>query len=140
MPGNATFADRSLTVHGQRFHLTDWGPADAPTVLFLHGVTGHARTWDHEAAGERGCLVIPGARVARDTVEEENRRGIGGAPVGQVKALAVHRQGPIGERRVPRHPSRILQELDTIRPMAHAHRETAAHRSRRHLLVVLVLT
>src|SRR2546428_13114658 len=54
MPGNVTFADRSLTVHGQRFHLTDWGPADAPTVLFLHGVTGHARTWDHEAAALAG--------------------------------------------------------------------------------------
>src|SRR5207249_4075622 len=95
---------------------------------------------DPEAAGERGCLVIPGARVARDTVEEQNRRSIGGAPVGQMEALAVHRQGPIGERHVPRHPSRILQELDTIRSMVHVHRETAAHRSRRHLLVVLVLT
>src|SRR5438876_842329 len=58
MPGNATFADRSLTVHGQRFHLTDWGPADAPTVLFLHGVTGHARTWDHEAAALAGRFRI----------------------------------------------------------------------------------
>src|SRR2546422_7812945 len=57
-----------------------------------------------------------------------------------MEALAVHRQGSIGERHVPRHPSRILQELDTIRSMAHVHRETAAHRSRRHLLVVLVLT
>src|SRR5262245_51946695 len=50
MPVNASFADRSLTVHGQRFHLTEWGPAHAPAVLFLHGVTGHARTWDQEAA------------------------------------------------------------------------------------------
>ncbi|PYN96473.1 MAG: alpha/beta hydrolase [Candidatus Rokuibacteriota bacterium] len=50
MPVNAPFADRSLTVHGQRFHLTEWGPAQGPAVLFLHGVTGHARTWDHEAA------------------------------------------------------------------------------------------
>jgi len=58
MPGNVTFADRSLTVHGQRFHLTDWGPADAPTVLFLHGVTGHARTWDHEAAALAGRFRI----------------------------------------------------------------------------------
>src|SRR3989475_9786750 len=57
-----------------------------------------------------------------------------------MEALAVHRQGPIGERHVPRHPSRILQELDTIRSMVHVHRETAAHRSRRHLLVGLVLT
>src|SRR6267378_8649247 len=58
MPGNVTFADRSLTVHGQRFHLTDWGPTDAPTVLFLHGVTGHARTWDHEAAALAGRFRI----------------------------------------------------------------------------------
>src|SRR5712691_10825824 len=50
MPGNPRFADRSLTVHGQRFHLTDWGPPDGPAVLLLHGVTGHARTWDTEAA------------------------------------------------------------------------------------------
>ena len=50
MPGNPRFADRSLTVRGQRFHLTDWGPPDGPPVLLLHGVTGHARTWDTEAA------------------------------------------------------------------------------------------
>src|SRR5437879_7577679 len=58
MPGNVTFADRSLTVHGQRFHLTDWGPAAAPTGLFLHGGTGHARTWDHEAAALAGRFRI----------------------------------------------------------------------------------
>ncbi len=58
MPGNVTFADRSLTVHGQRFHLTDWGPAQGPAVLFLHGVTGHARTWDHEAAALAGRFRI----------------------------------------------------------------------------------
>lgn len=55
MPGNVTFADRSLTVHGQRFHLIDWGPAIGPAVLLLHGVTGHARTWDHEAAALGGA-------------------------------------------------------------------------------------
>jgi len=54
MPGRATFADRSLTLHGQRFHFTDWGPSDGPAVLFLHGVTGHARTWDGEAAALAG--------------------------------------------------------------------------------------
>src|SRR2546427_9977089 len=58
MPGNVTFADRPLAARGQRFHLTDWGPADAPTVLFLHGVTGHARTWDHEAAALAGRFRI----------------------------------------------------------------------------------
>lgn len=43
--------DRTLTLKGQRFHYAEWGPATAPPVLLLHGVTGHARTWDEEAAG-----------------------------------------------------------------------------------------
>jgi esterase len=42
--------DRSLVLHGQRFHYTEWGEASAPAVVFLHGVTGHARSWDREAA------------------------------------------------------------------------------------------
>ena len=42
--------DRTLVLNGQRFHYTEWGAATAPPLLMLHGVTGHARTWDEEAA------------------------------------------------------------------------------------------
>lgn len=42
--------DRTLILNGQRFHYAEWGPATAPPLLLLHGVTGHARTWDDEAA------------------------------------------------------------------------------------------
>src|SRR5206468_2638983 len=31
---------------GLRFHYVTWGPDSAPPVLLLHGITGHARTWD----------------------------------------------------------------------------------------------
>ena len=41
--------DHVLQLHGQRFHYTEWGEPSAPPVLLLHGVTGHARTWDGEA-------------------------------------------------------------------------------------------
>jgi pimeloyl-ACP methyl ester carboxylesterase len=41
--------DRTIVLHGQRFHYTEWGDPTAPPVLFLHGITGHARTWDDEA-------------------------------------------------------------------------------------------
>jgi pimeloyl-ACP methyl ester carboxylesterase len=41
--------DRSLVVHGQRFHFLDWGDPTAPVVVLLHGITGHARSWDDEA-------------------------------------------------------------------------------------------
>jgi len=44
------YRDHVLDLHGQRFHYTDWGNAHAPAVLLLHGITGHARTWDDEAA------------------------------------------------------------------------------------------
>src|SRR5205809_731761 len=41
--------DRSLVLHGQRYHFLDWGAPTAPAVVLLHGITGHARTWDDEA-------------------------------------------------------------------------------------------
>jgi esterase len=41
--------DRTVALHGQRFHYTDWGSPAAPAVVMLHGITGHARTWDEEA-------------------------------------------------------------------------------------------
>ena len=41
--------DRTLELHGRRFHYTEWGAPAAPAVIFLHGITGHARTWDDEA-------------------------------------------------------------------------------------------
>lgn len=42
-------SDRTLELHGQRYHYTEWGPPAAPAVILLHGITGHARTWDDEA-------------------------------------------------------------------------------------------
>ena len=41
--------DHTVSLHGQRFHYTEWGPPAAPPVVLLHGITGHARTWDDEA-------------------------------------------------------------------------------------------
>jgi pimeloyl-ACP methyl ester carboxylesterase len=42
--------DRTVTLHGSRFHYTERGDRTAPPVVLLHGVTGHARTWDEEGA------------------------------------------------------------------------------------------
>jgi pimeloyl-ACP methyl ester carboxylesterase len=42
--------DRTIVLNGQRFHYTEWGASTAPALVMLHGVTGHARTWDEEAA------------------------------------------------------------------------------------------
>src|SRR5213594_3301097 len=42
--------DRTLVLNGRRFHYTEWGAPTSPALVMLHGVTGHARTWDEEAA------------------------------------------------------------------------------------------
>jgi pimeloyl-ACP methyl ester carboxylesterase len=47
-----------VTLQGQRLHYVAWSadaPAgtDLPPLIFLHGVTGHARTWDDEARALR---------------------------------------------------------------------------------------
>jgi pimeloyl-ACP methyl ester carboxylesterase len=38
--------DHVLTVDGLSFHYVTWGPEAAPPVVLLHGITGHARSWD----------------------------------------------------------------------------------------------
>ena len=42
--------DYTLTLHGSDFHYTECGDRNAPSIVMLHGVTGHARTWDAEGA------------------------------------------------------------------------------------------
>jgi pimeloyl-ACP methyl ester carboxylesterase len=59
--------DRTVTLHGSRFHYTEHGEPGAPAVVLLHGVTGHARTWDEEAA----------ALAARHRVIALDQRGHG---------------------------------------------------------------
>jgi esterase len=40
---------RHLEINALKFHYLDWG-GDGPPLVMLHGLTGHARTWDHTAA------------------------------------------------------------------------------------------
>jgi pimeloyl-ACP methyl ester carboxylesterase len=49
MTAKGEFLDRWVVARGLRFHLVERGRADAPPLVFLHGITGHARTWDDEA-------------------------------------------------------------------------------------------
>jgi pimeloyl-ACP methyl ester carboxylesterase len=53
-----SFLERTTKVSGITLHYLDWGPADAPPVVLLHGITGHARVWDHLAT-----RLVPGRRV-----------------------------------------------------------------------------
>ena len=49
MPTDTRLTDRFVTARGLRFHVVECGVPSAPALVFLHGITAHARTWDEEA-------------------------------------------------------------------------------------------
>jgi esterase len=48
----ADVTSRTLDIGGLKFRYLDWG-GDGPPLVMLHGLSGHAHTWDHTAAGLR---------------------------------------------------------------------------------------
>jgi esterase len=44
-----SFNSRNVNLDGLNFHYADWG-GEGPPLVMLHGLGGHARTWDHTAA------------------------------------------------------------------------------------------
>jgi esterase len=43
------FTSENVSIDGRTFHYVDWDGGGPPLVM-LHGLSGHARTWDHAAA------------------------------------------------------------------------------------------
>jgi len=46
MSPNSEPREGTLSPRGFRLHYVEWGDAKAPPLVLLHGITGHARTWD----------------------------------------------------------------------------------------------
>jgi pimeloyl-ACP methyl ester carboxylesterase len=66
----ASPTSRHLELDGLKYHYLDWD-GDGPPLVMLHGLTGHAHTWDHTAArgaARRGRLL---ARRGRAQLEPE---------------------------------------------------------------------
>ena len=42
--------DKTITVNGLNLHYLDWGTPDAPPLVLLHGLRGHAHSWDDVSA------------------------------------------------------------------------------------------
>src|SRR5262245_17686061 len=42
--------DRTVPANGLQLHYVEWGDPGARPIVLLHGITGHARTWDRLAA------------------------------------------------------------------------------------------
>ena len=64
----AGFTSCNVEIGGLRFHYTDWG-GDGPPLVMLHGLSGHARTWDYTAAplSDRYHVLAPDQRGHGDT-------------------------------------------------------------------------
>jgi esterase len=82
--------DRTVVLHGQRFHYTDWGSPAAPAVVMLHGITGHARTWDDEARllAERFHVLALDQRGHGDSDPAPDGDYSDGALLGDLEAFA----------------------------------------------------
>lgn len=39
--------DKTVTVNGLKLHYLDWGAAGNPMMILLHGLRGHAHSWDN---------------------------------------------------------------------------------------------
>jgi pimeloyl-ACP methyl ester carboxylesterase len=52
-PREGTVASRGFALH-----YVEWGAPAAPPVILLHGITGHARTWDTLAEGLAGSWRV----------------------------------------------------------------------------------
>jgi pimeloyl-ACP methyl ester carboxylesterase len=55
------FTDHRTTANGVDLHYVEWGEPTAPPLVLLHGITGHARTWDRlatELAGDWRAIAV----------------------------------------------------------------------------------
>jgi pimeloyl-ACP methyl ester carboxylesterase len=61
--------EHSTKLRGIDFHWLQCGDGGAPPLVLLHGLTGHARTWDHmaPALAARFCVYAPDQRGHGDT-------------------------------------------------------------------------
>ncbi len=60
-------------LRGIDFHWLEWGDSASPPMVLLHGLTGHAHTWDHmaPALAARHRLFVPDQRGHGDTSAAE---------------------------------------------------------------------
>ena len=113
--------DHTVSLHGQRFHYTEWGAAAAPPVVLLHGITGHARTWDDEArllAERRHVLVLdqrghgdsdpaPDGDYGDDALLGDLDAFVQALGLGRVSLLALSLGGRVAINYAGRYPARV---------------------------------
>jgi len=68
------FRETTIEARGLRFACLEWGAPSAPPMVLLHGLTGHAHTWDHmaPALAEQYRVLVPDQRGHGDTQHAES--------------------------------------------------------------------
>jgi len=113
--------DRTLELHGRRFHYTEWGAPSAPAVIFLHGITGHARTWDDEArllAGRYRAIALdqrghgdtdpaPDGDYSDPALVGDLEAFVDGLGLARVTLVALSLGGRVAINFAGRHPGRM---------------------------------
>jgi pimeloyl-ACP methyl ester carboxylesterase len=63
------YTQHEFVARGITFRYLEWGDASSPVMVLLHGLTGHAHTWDHMAPGlsERYRVLAPDQRGHGDS-------------------------------------------------------------------------
>jgi len=63
-----------VRARGLEFHYLEWGDVSGPPMVLLHGLTGHAHTWDHMAPqlAEQYHLFAPDQRGQGDSSHAES--------------------------------------------------------------------
>ncbi len=66
--------DHHSRVRGIDFHYLEWGDHGSPPLVLLHGLTGHAHTWDHmaPALAAQYHVLAPDQRGHGDTGHAES--------------------------------------------------------------------
>jgi pimeloyl-ACP methyl ester carboxylesterase len=115
------FRDHVLSLHGHRFHYTEWGEVAAPVVVLLHGITGHARTWDDEAAalasrfrvlaldqrGHGDSDPAPDGDYSTATLAEDLAAFVDTLGLRSFRIVALSLGGRVAMAYTARHPARV---------------------------------
>ena len=89
--------ERTTRLNGQEFHLYEWGPADAPVILALHGFPEYGGAWSDLAGHLPDCRIIaPDQRgFGQSWAPQDVRDYATGKLVGDMAALIEQIGAPV---------------------------------------------
>jgi pimeloyl-ACP methyl ester carboxylesterase len=114
-------SDRFITLHGRRYHYTEWGEPALPPLVMLHGITTHARTWDDEARLLAACYRVlaldqrghgdsdppPDADYSDAALLSDLEAFVDALGLGRITLVALSLGGRVAINYAAHHPTRV---------------------------------